>query len=151
MSQSELADYQDSGSIDHTDPETLRRLYHDEMHSLNEIVEMSDVGISTIIYHMDKHGIERRDKKAELKRLNRKERAKYTTHDNGRCYWRSHNADGSDDYVLVYRLLAVAEYGFEAVADKHVHHKNGIPWDNRPANIEPIDEESHGRMHGAES
>ena len=49
--------------------------------------------------------------------------------------------------VLHHRLLAVAEYGFEAVVDKQVHHKNGIPWDNRPDNIEPISQRDHIRKH----
>jgi len=49
--------------------------------------------------------------------------------------------------VRVHRLLAVAEYGFDAVADMDVHHKNGIPWDNRPVNIEPMDHGEHTKLH----
>jgi DNA-binding CsgD family transcriptional regulator len=49
--------------------------------------------------------------------------------------------------VLHHRLLAVAEYGFEAVVDKQIHHKNGIPWDNRPENIEPLTQREHIGRH----
>lgn len=57
--------------------------------------------------------------------------------------WRS----GAIDRVLVHRLLAVAEWGFDAVVGKHVHHKNHIRWDNRPENIEPLDPSEHIRKH----
>ena len=50
----------------------------------------------------------------------------------------------------IHRLTAVAEYGFDAVVDKHVHHKNGIQWDNRPCNLEPLTAEEHMRHHAIE-
>ena len=31
----------------------------------------------------------------------------------------------------------VAEHGVDAVAGKHVHHKNGIRWDNGPEKLQP--------------
>ena len=58
--------------------------------------------------------------------------------------------DGSNVTVSHHRLLAVAEYGFDAVAGNDIHHKNGVPWDNRPANIEPIDPCEHSRIHAKE-
>lgn len=57
-------------------------------------------------------------------------------------------ADGSWTSVLVHRLLAVAEYGCEALhRDMDIHHKNGIQWDNRPDNIAVMDHADHARMH----
>jgi hypothetical protein len=47
----------------------------------------------------------------------------------------------------VHRLLAIAEYGTDPVAGNHVHHKNGIKWDNRPTNIEPVNHSEHARKH----
>lgn len=44
----------------HTDPETLRRLYHDEGLTLAEIGERFDRDRATIGHHFEKHGIERR-------------------------------------------------------------------------------------------
>lgn len=51
------------------------------------------------------------------------------------------------EQLLIHRLVAVAEYGFDAVAGKHVHHKNGIRWDNRPENLEPADQKTHMNKH----
>jgi len=33
------------------------------------------------------------------------------------------------------------------VKDKHVHHKNGIPWDNRPENLEAMSRQEHRTIH----
>lgn len=57
---------------------------------------------------------------------------------------------GSSFDVSVHRLLAVAEYGLDAVRNKDVHHKNRIKWDNRPENIELVTTEEHMREHLSE-
>jgi len=44
-------------------------------------------------------------------------------------------------------ILAVSEHGYDAVAGKRIHHKNGIPWDNRPENIEPLTRTEHQGKH----
>jgi len=49
--------------------------------------------------------------------------------------------------VRVHRLAAVAWYGFDAVADKVVHHENNIPWDNREDNLRAVTAEEHARIH----
>lgn len=49
--------------------------------------------------------------------------------------------------VTVHRLLAVAEFGLDAVVGKDVHHINELSWDNRPENIELIDHAEHASMH----
>jgi len=55
--------------------------------------------------------------------------------------------DGTYHSVLIHRLLAVAEYGFDEVVGKDIHHKNRIKWDNRPENIEIVTTEEHMREH----
>jgi len=52
--------------------------------------------------------------------------------------------------AVIHRLVAVAEYGFDAVVENHVHHKNHIPWDNRPSNLELMSQEEHYRYHAEE-
>lgn len=47
----------------------------------------------------------------------------------------------------LHRLLAVAEYGFDAVVDRHVHHRNGFEMDNRPSNIRVMDPSDHKSHH----
>lgn len=54
---------------------------------------------------------------------------------------------GSRTSVLVHRLLAVAEYGFDAVAGNEVNHRNKHQFDNRPANLEPLSQSDHHALH----
>lgn len=52
--------------------------------------------------------------------------------------------------VRLHRLLAVAEWGFEAVQGRQVHHVNRIPWDNRPENLALLTPSEHSRLHHTE-
>jgi DNA-binding transcriptional ArsR family regulator len=54
------------------------------------------------------------------------------------------------DSIPIHRLVAIAEYGVDAVAGREIHHKNGIKWDNRPSNLTPLDREAHARHHSFE-
>ena len=65
---------------------------------------------------------------------------------NGYVGW-SPKVNGNSYTVYVHRLLAVAEYGVEAVANNHVHHKNEIRWDNRPENIGLKSPRKHADHH----
>lgn len=47
----------------------------------------------------------------------------------------------------IHRLVAVAEYGYDAVVGNDVHHKNGHPADNRPENLELIERSEHAELH----
>lgn len=57
---------------------------------------------------------------------------------------------GSETSVLVHRLLAVSEYGFDAVAGNEVNHRNKHQFDNRPANLEPVSQSDHHALHANE-
>ena len=70
-------------------------------------------------------------------------RVPYYTHKRGHEMWRAED----DNFIPVHRLQAVAEWGLDAVKDKHVHHKNGIPWDNRIENLELVSNAEHQRKH----
>lgn len=143
MTQSTLDDYQDSGCIDYTDPDDLREAYWGQGMQLSDIVERSEAGgLSTVKYHMNKHGIERRSQSE----INRQRHAGTYMNPDGYVEWVSVNDDGQDR-LPVHRLIAVAEWGVEAVKDKHVHHKNEIPWDNRPDNLELMDPTDHHSHH----
>jgi hypothetical protein len=65
----------------------------------------------------------------------------------GYVTWRQSSQNQRRVNFPVHRLLAVAEYGFEAVLGKEVHHENGVPWDNRPDNISLVDPAEHRQIH----
>lgn len=69
-------------------------------------------------------------------------------YENNRGYeYIKHDYQDSVDYVPVHRLIAVAEFGIEAVEGKHVHHKNSVSWDNRPSNITTVSNSGHQKTH----
>jgi DNA-binding IscR family transcriptional regulator len=51
--------------------------------------------------------------------------------------------DGEYDNVPIHRLVAVAEYGFDAVAGNEVHHLKAIPWANWGENLVPMAKTDH--------
>lgn len=57
------------------------------------------------------------------------------------------NDNDASCQVRVHRLVAVAEYGFDEVKNKEIHHKNGIEWDNRPENLVPLTTTEHAKTH----
>jgi len=123
------------------DADALRQLYHNQNKTLAEIGEIAGRSRSQVAYWMDKHGINRRDAPAD------KTATVYLgTVGDGYEAWQT-NACGERAQVYVHKLTAVAEYGFDAVAGGDVHHENGIKWDNRPSNLEPMDPGQHLRMH----
>lgn len=141
------------------DAETLRRLYHEKGLTTREVADELGCSNGTISRWLNNHGIESRANwKAGVeaaRRANRVDYAKVRTLPSGYEYWSSREWRPGDDsstqeIVYVHRLLAVAEYGFDAVSGKDVHHENGIPWDTRPDNIALLDKEDHGRLHSIE-
>jgi len=145
MSQKDLQGSQSSG-IDHTDPDTLHRLYWGEKKSISQIADMTNMSNHAVRNQMENHGINRRSDSRGAKIRLRKRHPEFRTGDFGynlvisRC-------DGERSQVKLSRLLAVAEYGFDAVEGKHVHHKNKIPWDDRPENIELLEPSEHAEHH----
>jgi len=140
MPQSELTDYQNTDCIDHTDAKTLRKLYWDEGLSAREIAEMSNVTSGGIVNQMENHNIQRRSHSKALSNSY----AGFETSVQGYERWRDHV---SGEQVKVHRLVAVAQFGFDKIKDKHIHHKNGIRWDNRPSKLEPLTPRDHQVKH----
>jgi hypothetical protein len=62
---------------------------------------------------------------------------------------------------LEYRLLAVAEYGIDALegdedgddegTEMVVHHENGHPLDNRPENLQLMEKKEHDDLHTSDN
>ena len=122
--------------------DVLRTLYWDEGKSLKEIAEELDCGYSTVRDWMVRHGIERRS----IKEARSTPYVPYHTTTRGTEQWGA-AVDGGKKNVYVHRLVAVAEHGFDELVGKVVHHRNGIPWDNRPENLEVCTQAEHMTKH----
>jgi len=121
------------------DEDLLRRLYVDEGRSTYDIADEFGCSYQTVNNWLEKYGIERRSSNAGKP-------VHFTQNEDGYEVWIHDMPDGRA-YVYVHRLLAVAEYGFDAVGDRDVHHRNSHPWDNRPENIKLLSHADHTRHH----
>jgi len=116
----------------------LFTLYHRELMSTTEIGSAVGCSAKTVWKWLTRHDIETRD---------RGDPQPYVSHaytHEGYEAWKPHNPNTT---VLVHRLLAVAEHGFDAVCNQDVHHVNKMPGDNRPANIQLLTSAEHARLH----
>jgi len=124
------------------DEDTLRELYIEKGMGICKIAENFDVAGKTIQDWMEKHDIDTRGRLENL----RTDTANYVIDRQGYERWRA-LVDGDYRVVSVHRLLAVSECGFDAVVDNVIHHKNEIPWDNRPENLVVMSDSEHKRLH----
>lgn len=158
MTQKQLSDFNGfdvEEGLEYRNEAWLRHQYWELGKTTNDIAEICDIDRSNVVRWMDRHDIETRDvsdydgheltKKA--RRARRRVGASYRTNTNGYETWRSKDPNGKHRAMKVHRLLAIAEFGVEAVKGKHVHHKNGIKWDNRPDNIELATNSEHLKEH----
>lgn len=133
---------------DHADEEWLRQEYCEKGRSVPDIADELGEVPQTVYDAMDVWGIDR-----DATRYGHKSRVPYATYytdDQGYPRW---NAKGREDgervtyNFHVHRLVAIAEFGVEAVIDKSVHHKNEVTWDNRPENLELLTRSEHRSEH----
>jgi len=123
------------------DEEKLRKAYG-RLQSTRDVGDELGCSGSTARYWMKKFGIERSKpcKKKHghfsLGNLSRREYSQFSV-----------SAKEGRKCVSIHRLIAVAEYGFEEVKDKEVHHKNGNLLDNRPENLKPLTGSEHKMKH----
>lgn len=123
----------------YTDARLLRELYEDCGYSLRAIAELLDCDHTTVHYYVQRFGIKRRE---SGDRAGSRSVPFCTRTDGYECWRVDHRA------ILVHRLLAIAEWGYETVADGIVHHDNAIRWDNRPSNLTHFDSQgAHSRHH----
>lgn len=132
------------------DPNWLREHYHDKDMTMAEMGEKLGENSGTICYWMDKHDIDTYNQGRNKRTPGMNLRV------NGNDYleWWHQEYENSEvvrrETCRVHRLVAVAEYGFDAVAGSVVHHKNGVKWDNRPGNLELMDHGEHSTHHNKE-
>jgi transposase-like protein len=130
------------------DEDVLYEMYIEDGLTQGEIANRFNCRETTISKWIRRHGIET-PSGAELVKpaleARRTNHAAFYTELRGYEVWDS-GGDGKDMYV--HRLLAVAKYGLDSVIGKQVHHKNGIKWDNRPSNIDILENSEHQKLHG---
>jgi len=120
------------------DYEFLEELYVEQSLSANEVAERLGCDERTVLRHLHRSDI-------DVRQPSHGRPPSFGTHHG---YERvTTQVDGEHKEVRIHRLVAVSEYGVDAVKDKHVHHKNSIPWDNRPDNLVPLTHEEHNRVH----
>jgi DNA-binding XRE family transcriptional regulator len=122
------------------DPETLKRLHYEEEMTYPEMAEHLHCSRDTIAREMKKHDLGR-GRGSMTKRTNY---AHYYICSEGYEKWVDTVTRGC---VPVHRLLAVSEFGVEAVKDMHVHHINHHKLDNRPENISLMEPGEHRAYH----
>jgi len=74
----------------------------------------------------------------------------FGTDTTGHEVWYTNRGPDGYDNLAVHRLLVIAagESPYRVFnGDTNVHHKNHIPWDNRPDNLELLTTVEHGRKH----
>ena len=124
------------------DKELLRRLYWDEKMSTKEISEEFGCSSGTVSAWLNKHDIETRTagETIRLKQTEKPLKLSLSTWGHVEIY-HAHEA------IAIHRIMAVAEWGFDAVCGMVVHHKNHIPWDNRIENLELLTSGEHTIHH----
>ena len=148
------------------DEELVSRLYLDEKMSGHEIASKIGMSANAVYSFMDDIGIEKRSRSdsAKLKEMPdevvetgapewvydemRKSPANLTVNNNGHVQWRIPDR-GKYRSLGVHRLTAIMDGAdpHDVFGGMHVHHKNGVPWDNRPANLEILEKGEHHSLH----
>jgi len=123
--------------------ENLVREYVEKGRSSYDIADEWGCDSKTVRNWLERFGIDRR----EAKDYNRNEYATFTEHEQGYEMWKDWYGESRGSMVLVHRLLAVAEYGFDEVKGMHVHHQKPIPWLNTPGNITLKTPSDHAKEH----
>lgn len=136
--------------MNYKNKEKLEELYLEEELTTRQIAQICDCGKTTVRRWLKKHEIPRRPEGFQ-KGDGRVERAHYCTNRSGYERWTAQGEKGTTKTVGISQLTAIA-HG----ADPHkvfdsdnyeTHHRNKIPWDNRPANLEVVSKDEHREIH----
>lgn len=146
ISETDIEVHMGNPDAKYRDEETLREMYLEKGMSCSRIGEKLGCCHATVHDWLNRYGIETRNSEDGMTRGARWTPTTFYTSDSGHEYWQW-GYKGEHYVVSVHRLLAVSEYGLDAIRDKVVHHRNWIPWDNRAENIELVDRSEHMKIH----
>ena len=135
-----------SGERLYREEAVLRELYVERGLSQAKVAEKLNSGETSIGRWLDRLGIEKRTRSEAHTNAARRTPAAFRTKESGHERW-EHYYEGETTHFPVHRLLAIAEFGADAVSGMDTHHKNGVPWDNRPENIELLTRGEHVSHH----
>lgn len=125
------------------DEDLMRELYLEKQISMNKMKDKLDCSLSTVRNWIERHDIPKRTRSEACKiRFGHPNEVNLYTQKDGYETW-CH----AGNIVRVHRLAAVAEYGYDAVTGNSVHHRNEIPWDNRPDNFDVLRRGDHSSHH----
>lgn len=140
----------------HNDEDWLKEKYISENMTASAISDICGVHKSTIIAAIERYDIQKKSRsesaKAAIRNANGRnnnnwnEYVPFALGSSGYETWQ-HRYEKERQTVMVHRLLAVSEYGIDALDGMEVHHKSNIPFDNRPDNIELLTPEEHSSLH----
>jgi predicted transcriptional regulator len=134
------------------DPDVLEELYLERRLSTTQIADELGCSRSTAHGALKEHEIKTRSR-GEAGSLSKQKQCRPATFDmdsEGYERWQE-TYKGTTNSVRVHRLLAVAEYGFEAVCDNIVHHgpSANIPWANWHTNLQIMGWSEHTSHHNS--
>lgn len=120
----------------------LEHLYKSRGLSQSQIGEMFGIHQTAVSRLVKKHGIKPNSKRDYHEPSIYFSESGYLT-----CRHRVGGRDEGRVAFRIHRLVAVAEYGFDAVSGNDIHHTNNHRCDNRPSNLEPISRSEHATLH----
>jgi len=123
--------------------DTLRQEYLENGRSSYDLAEEWGCDSKTIRNWIHKYGIDTRTPG----HYQEKPYVAFKTSEQGYERWMVSKKPDRGKSLQVHRLAAVAWFGLDAVVGNHVHHINGVKWDNRPSNLEMVAPDEHIRLH----